>query len=556
MHKVNKVLICSAVSILFANSAYAADKESVCNATGVNGIKTESIFPTIGNPHCEVSLTEDVLDKINNSANNANNAISAAGNAQTVANNANTTANNALNTANEAKDLANKSKNTNSAGNNIKVNSSNNSDGSTNYEITTADDVNFNSVGSNSIQTGSVIIDREKTDADGHTIIQGVGQGSVNAGSNEVVNGGQLWQVQQEAKNDAEKAKTTVSAGNNIKVNSSKNANGSTNYEITTADDVNFNSVGSNSIQTGSVIIDREKTDADGHTIIQGVGQGSVNAGSNEVVNGGQLWQVQQEAKNDAEKAKTTVSAGNNIKVNSSKNANGSTNYEITTADDVNFNSVGSNSIQTGSVIIDREKTDADGHTIIQGVGQGSVNAGSNEVVNGGQLWLVQQEAKNEINKIKSGQSGLILTDGKTTTIDKAGTSSVIDITGANGDRILTGVANGVNPNDAVNVSQLQNYQQQNSNRLNTLNNKIDHNRKVSSQGIASVAAMSIEYPQQEPGHVATGIGFGTYDGENAIGWGINYLAPTGKTKIYGGVAQAFGSGTHAVGKVGISFVF
>ena len=362
MHKVNKVLICSAVSILFANTAYAADKESVCNATGVNGIKTESIFPTIGNPHCEVSLTEDVLDKINNSANNANNAISAAGNAQTVANNANTTANNALNTANEAKDLANKSKNTNSAGNNIKVNSSNNSDGSTNYEITTADDVNFNSVGSNSIQTGSVIIDREKTDADGHTIIQGVGQGSVNAGSNEVVNGGQLWQV--------------------------------------------------------------------------------------------------------------------------------------------------------------------------------------------------QQEAKNEINKIKSGQSGLILTDGKTTTIDKAGTSSVIDITGANGDRILTGVANGVNPNDAVNVSQLQDYQQQNSNRLNTLNNKIDHNRKVSSQGIASVAAMSIEYPQQEPGHVATGIGFGTYDGENAIGWGINYLAQTGKTKIYGGVAQAFGSGTHAVGKVGISFVF
>lgn len=341
MHKVNKVLICSVVSLLFANAAYAADREGVCNATGVKGIKTETIFPSIGNPHCEISLTDNVLNKINNSQTNADNA---------------------LNTANEAKDLANKSK--------------------------------------------------------------------------------------------------------------------------------------------------------------------------------------------------TTSSAGNNIKINSSKNSDGSTNYEITTAEDVNFNSIDSNSIQTGSVIIDRQKTDADGHTIIQGVGKGSINAGSNEVVNGGQLWQVQQEAKNEINEIKSGQSGLILTDGKTTTIDKAGTSSVIDITGANGDRILTGVANGVNPNDAVNVSQLQDYQQQNSNRLNTLNNRIDHNRKVSSQGIASVAAMSIEYPQQEPGHVATGIGFGTYDGENAIGWGINYLAQTGKTKIYGGVAQAFGSGTHAVGKVGISFVF
>ncbi|WP_180296280.1 YadA-like family protein, partial [Snodgrassella communis] len=215
-----------------------------------------------------------------------------------------------------------------------------------------------------------------------------------------------------------------------------------------------------------------------------------------------------------------------------------------------------SNSIQAGSVNIDRQNADANGHTIIQGVGNGSVAAGSTQVVNGGQLWQVQQEATNEINKIKIGQSGLVLTDGKTTTIDKSGTSSVINISGANGDRILTGVANGVNPNDAVNVSQLRDYQVQNSSRLNALNNKIDHNRKVSSQGIASVAAMSIEYPEQEPGHVATGFGFGTYDGENAIGWSINYLATTGKTKVYGGVAQAFGSGTRAVGKVGISFVF
>ncbi|PIT54258.1 YadA-like family protein [Snodgrassella communis] len=453
MHNFKKGLLCTILSLTFMNIAQAEGGggngtgagTSDCSIRTGTGIKGEVIVPEIGNSYCKFSLTDDVLEKINSS--------------QDVADTAKTTANDALNAANEAKNMVSKSKTTNSAGNNIKVNSSTNADGSTNYEITTADDVSFNSMTSNSIQAGSVNIDRQNADANGHTIIQGVGNGSVTAGSTQAVNGGQLWQVQQKAQEAATKAKTTISSGNNIKVNSSTNADGSTNYEITTADDVSFNSVTSNSIQAGSVNIDRQNADANGHTIIQGVGNGSVAAGSTQVVNGGQLWQV-------------------------------------------------------------------------------------------------QQEATNEINKIKIGQSGLVLTDGKTTTIDKSGTSSVINISGANGDRILTGVANGVNPNDAVNVSQLRDYQVQNSSRLNALNNKIDHNRKVSSQGIASVAAMSIEYPEQEPGHVATGFGFGTYDGENAIGWSINYLATTGKTKVYGGVAQAFGSGTRAVGKVGISFVF
>jgi hypothetical protein len=459
MHNFKKGLLCTILSLTFMNIAHAEGGGGNGSGAGIScpvstgtGIKREVIVPEIGNSYCQVSLTDEVVNKIHNSQANADTA-------KTTADNALISANNALNAANEAKNMVSKSKTTNSAGTNIKVNSNTNADGSTNYEITTADDVSFNSVTSNSIQAGSVIIDRQKTDAGGHSIIQGVGNGSVGAGSTEAVNGGQLWQVQQAAQEAATKAKITISSGNNIKVNSSINTDGSTNYEISTADDISLNSVTSNSIQAGSVIIDRQNADASGHTIIQGVGNGSVAAGSTQVVNGGQLWQV-------------------------------------------------------------------------------------------------QQDTTNEISKIKTGQSGLVLTDGKTTTIDKSGTSSVIDISGADGDRVLTGVANGVNPNDAVNISQLRDYQVQNSSRLNALNYKIDHNRKVSSQGIASVAAMSIEYPEQEPGHVATGFGFGTYDGENAIGWGINYLATTGKTKLYGGVAQAFGSGTRAVGKIGFSFVF
>lgn len=440
-------MISTSLSIIFINFSYAeggSDSNVPCVSTG-QGLTNEIVKPAVGNPYCMVSITDKVMDKINQ--------------AKVGSDTAQNTADSAINIANDALSKASKNKTTNSAGNNIKVNSTTNADGSTNYEITTADDVNFNGVNSNHLQSGSVTIDKQSTDIDGHTIIHGLGNGKVEAESNDAINGGQLWQVQQAAQEAATKAKTTVSSGNNIKINSSTNADGSTNYEVSTADDINLNSITSNNIQVGSILVDRQNADTNGRTIIQGVGNGLVSNGSTEVVNGGQLWQV-------------------------------------------------------------------------------------------------QQDTNNEINRIKTGQAGLVLTDGKTTTIDKSGTSTVINISGANGDRVLTGVANGVNPNDAVNVSQLREYQNQNSTHLNALNNKIERNRKVSSQGIASVAAMSIEYPEQEPGHVATGFGFGTYDGENAIGWGINYLATTGKTKLYGGVAQAFGSSTRAVGKIGLSFVF
>ena len=544
MQKFRKLILSTSLSIIFINFSYAeggSDSNVPCVSTG-QGLTNEIVKPAVGNPYCMVSITDKVMDKINQ--------------AKVGSDTAQNTADSAINIANDALSKASKNKTTNSAGNNIKVNSTTNADGSTNYEITTADDVNFNGVNSNHLQSGSVTIDKQSTDIDGHTIIHGLGNGKVEAESNDAINGGQLWQVQQAAQEAATKAKTTISSGNNIKINSSTNADGSTNYEVSTADDINLNSITSNNIQVGSVLVDRQKADTNGHTIIQGVGNGLVSNGSTEVVNGGQLWQVQQAAQEAATKAKTTISSGNNIKINSSTNADGSTNYEVSTADDINLNSITSNNIQVGSVLVDRQKADTNGHTIIQGVGNGLVSNGSTEVVNGGQLWQVQQDTNNEINRIKTGQAGLVLTDGKTTTIDKSGTSTVINISGANGDRVLTGVANGVNPNDAVNVSQLREYQNQNSTHLNALNNKIERNRKVSSQGIASVAAMSIEYPEQEPGHVATGFGFGTYDGENAIGWGINYLATTGKTKLYGGVAQAFGSSTRAVGKIGLSFVF
>ncbi|MFC3170651.1 hypothetical protein ACFOGQ_01855 [Acinetobacter vivianii] len=76
-----------------------------------------------------------------------------------------------------------------------------------------------------------------------------------------------------------------------------------------------------------------------------------------------------------AREAKTTVSEGENIVVTESKNADGSTNYEVATARDVNFDSV-----QVGDVNIDG----ATGK--ISGVTAGTVSPDSTDAINGSQL--------------------------------------------------------------------------------------------------------------------------------------------------------------------------
>ena len=177
-------------------------------------------------------------------------------------------------------------------------------------------------------------------------------------------------------------------------------------------------------------------------------------------------------------------------------------------------------------------------------------------------------------NKIIKGELGLIKTDGTTTTIDASGTATTINVSGTNGDRIISGVAAGINVNDAVNRGQLDDkfasvstqinairsetkQELSNMNRqIKTLDDKIQHNRKLASQGIASAMAMSIEYPAQHPGEFATGFGMGTYYGETSLAVGLNYLTPNGKFKVYGGVGQAIGSGSRTAGKIGIGFVW
>ncbi|MGE8645658.1 ESPR-type extended signal peptide-containing protein [Acinetobacter vivianii] len=324
-------------------------------------------------------------------------------------------------------DAATKAKTTVTEGDNMVVTESTNADGSTNYEVATARDVNFDSV-----QVGEVNIDS----ATGK--ISGVTAGTVSADSTEAINGSQLHAQGEGVKNiiggdtaydpetgrytnpniggtgkdnlndaisavgdAATKAKTTVTEGDNMVVTESTNADGSTNYEVATARDVNFDSV-----QVGDVNIDS----ATGK--ISGVTAGTVSSDSTEAINGSQLYAQGEGVKNiiggdtaydpetgrytnpniggtgkdnlndaigavgeAAKAAKTTVTEGDNIVVSETKNADGSTNYEVATARDVNFDSV-----KVGGVSIDGTTGK------ISGVAAGDVNPDSKDAINGSQL--------------------------------------------------------------------------------------------------------------------------------------------------------------------------
>ncbi|QHH93058.1 hypothetical protein FPL18_04005 [Acinetobacter gyllenbergii] len=343
----------------------------------------------------------------------------------TTSNVGNTGENNIHDAIDSVRGQAVAAKTTVTEGDNIVVTESTNPDGSTNYEVATARDVDFDSV-----QVGDVNIDGTTGK------ITGVADGTVAAGSKEAINGGQLNDsvastgdilgggvtneggklngpftvndkgydtVADAIQGEAAAAKTEVEAGKNMTVESRTGADGQTIYEVATADDVDFNNV---------TVGGADGVRIDGTTgKISGVADGTVAAGSKEAVNGGQLHGVADSVRNSiggetilnpdgsittgnvgntgennihdaidsvrgaAVAAKTTVTEGDNMVVTQSTNPDGSTNYEVATARDVDFDSV-----QVGDVNIDGTTGK------ISGVADGTVAAGSKDAVNGGQL--------------------------------------------------------------------------------------------------------------------------------------------------------------------------
>ncbi|MCA8426105.1 YadA-like family protein [Burkholderia seminalis] len=231
-------------------------------------------------------------------------------------------------------------------------------------------------------------------------------------------------------------------------------------------------------------------------TKLTNVADGNVAAGSTDAVNGGQLsgvktaleQQITNVSNQAGEAVKNVVKYDvdpNGNRLNSVSLVGGDVNSAVvlknvaagtSDTDAVNvkqLKDVQSNLNQLGALAVQYDDSSKStitlggaGGTRITNVQAGTLSATSTDAVNGSQLYATnQQVSKNttdisnlqgSVTNIANGKAGLVqqqdpsgaITVGK----DSGGTS--VNFTGTAGDRVLTGVAAGVNANDAVNMGQ------------------------------------------------------------------------------------------------------
>ncbi|WP_414659648.1 ESPR-type extended signal peptide-containing protein [Acinetobacter courvalinii] len=570
-------------------------------------------------------------------------------------------------------------------GDNMVVTESKNADGSTSYEVATAKDVKFDSVtstdeeGNETVLTakGTQVKDGEGNEAEygakgvtlkdqegngtvlnstglgfvdpmgnnigpsitakgidaGNTVITGVAAGRVAADSQDAINGSQLKGVSDSvaksiggnttvnpdgtintsniggtgkdnindaigAVGDAAKAaKSTVNEGKNIVVKESKNADGSSNYEVSTAPDLDVDSVtaggtrvdGNGLTIEGGPSVTKDGIDA-GDKKVTGVADGEVAAGSKDAVNGGQLKGVSdsvadviggnttvnpdgslttsniggtgknnvndaiESVKNDAKAAKTTVSKkDDNLTVNKTQNDDGSTNYEVGLADKIKVKEVeadqvtvagdqGSTKVTGGGISITGPKGEQGpsmttdgihaGGKKVTGVADGAIAKGSQEGINGGQLHQSYQDV------------GAALGGGAGYDPDKGWKGPSYNVAGGNYNNV--GDALGALDNRVTNLGdQLQQAFYDTNKRMGKLEDKM-------SAGIAATAAL--ENAPFVAGKLTMAAGAAYYNDQSAIGVTFRRTADNGRWSLTTGAAMG-SEGNSPLVRVGVSTV-
>lgn len=244
---------------------------------------------------------------------------------------------------------------------------------------------------------------------------------------------------------------------------------------------------------------------------LQNVGAGEISATSTDAVNGSQLYDVLQEAKNH-----TVVQAGDNITVTEDSGTyTVSTAKDLTDMNSVNLNDGNSESHYTVKGIDMTYRDDFEYHTQYNYDGMHiKINDGDTQAV------------KDEVSL----------------------TSNGLD----NGNNRIVNVSRGEKDTDAVNVSQLKevdNKVNSNSNRINDLDNKINdvgHNALERAnhytdlqvnKGVAKASALAglkfLDYNPKDKWSFAASVGH--YRNANAVAVGAAYQ-PNENTMIHGGI--------------------
>ncbi|EMN9116458.1 trimeric autotransporter adhesin Ata [Acinetobacter baumannii] len=259
-------------------------------------------------------------------------------------------------------------------------------------------------------------------------------------------------------------------------------------------------------------------------TNLKNVADGKVAEGSKDAVNGGQLWNVQNQVDKNSNDIK-------NIQNNIDNISNGKAglvqqqkpNGEITVGKD------------TGGTSINMAGKEGD--RVVQGVKDGEIKAGSNQAVNGGQIHKILESIKNSIG----GNTTIDPKDGSITTNNIGGT-------GKNNINDAIGTLNQSNQELGNKITNLGDQLQQ---VFYDTNKRIDDVEKKANAGIA--AAMALENAPFVAGKYTYAVGAAYHGGENAVGVTLRKTSDNGRWSITGGVAAA-SQGEPSV-RVGISGV-
>lgn len=365
--------------------------------------------------------------------------------------------------------------------------------------------------------------------------IGGTGQNTVDDAikhvNNQVINANQGWNVSTDSGSNAT---STVKPGQTVNINGNADngvlvTNSGNDIKVSLSDQIKIGS-GDNAvsidgnagtIQAGNVLIDGSKGNISAGKVNVNGEAGTVNGltnttwNPNNIVSGqaateDQLLQVAQNATAAATAAKTTVTAGENITVSSSKNSDGSTNYQVATNKNVKFDTVNSGSITTdkisvGNVTIDQSGINAGGSKVTN-VANGIVSSTSKDAINGSQL----HASNTNIYNYLGGGANYETNTGPTYNVGGGSYNNVGDALNSL-DQKVTNVTN-----------QLEEA-------FYTTNKRIDDVENRANAGNAQALATAGLPQAYIPGKSMMAISGGTYRGETGYAIGMSSISDNGK---------------------------
>ena len=230
---------------------------------------------------------------------------------------------------------------------------------------------------------------------------------------------------------------------------------------------------------------------------------------------------------------------------------------------DANTNAVTVASDKPGTLV---DFTGSEGARTLRGVQAGELSATSTDAVNGSQLFATDArvtKAESSIaqnttditslqNQLSSGSIGLVQQDpAGTITVGASTGGMLVSMAGTDGNRRVTGVADGVSTYDAVNVGQLSALQSQLQTQVTNLGNQVTKvEQGVGSGGAASNAYWSATAAPSTPGIVENTATPGAGEGSIAAGYQAtasgDYSTAVGANSSAADHAVAMGAGAGA----------